>query len=222
MDTLHTDLSAYYTSRAATADRVYAQQERQDDLAILRERVAALVQGRKVLELACGSGYWTAAMAGTADLVLATDNNPLMLKAAQARDLPPQRVKIAQLDAFELDLTSEDLASGYSACFAGFFWAHVKREQQTGLLARMRRIVGKDGLLVLIDDNYLEEDTAPVARTDADGNTYQIETLADGERYEYVKNFPTDSALRKKFAGVAKDIRILRLQHTWLLSCRLK
>ncbi len=76
--------------------------------------------------------------------------------------------------------------------------------------------------MVLIDDNYLEEDTAPVARTDAEGNTYQIETLADGERYEYVKNFPTDSALRKKFAGVAKDIRILRLQHTWLLSCRLK
>ena len=49
-----------------------------------------------------------------------------------------------------------------------------------------------------------------------------METWADGERYEYVKNLPTDSALRKKFAGVAKDIRILRLQHTWLLSCRLK
>lgn len=222
MDTLHTDLSAYYTSRAATCDSVYAQQDRQDEFAVLRERVAALVQGHNVLELACGSGYWTAAMAGSADLVLATDNNPLMLKAAQARDLPPQKVKIAQVDAFEPDLASGDLASGYSACFAGFFWAHVKREQQTEMLARVRRIIGKDGLLVLIDDNYLEEDTAPVARTDAEGNTYQIETLADGERYEYVKNFPTDSALRKKFAGVARDIRVLRLQHTWLLSCRLK
>ncbi|MEO6354507.1 MAG: class I SAM-dependent methyltransferase [Burkholderiaceae bacterium] len=217
MTPLHTDLSAYYTSRAATSDNIYAQPDRQDEFAILRERVAELVRGQKVLELACGRGYWTAAMAGSADFVLATDNNPAMLKAAQARDLPSQKVKIAQIDAFELDL-----ANDYRVCFAGFFWAHVKRELQTELLARVRQIIGKDGLLILIDDNYLEEDTAPVARTDNEGNTYQIETLADGERYEYVKNFPTDSALRKKFAGVAKDIRMLRLQHTWLMSCRLK
>ncbi|MGV8894803.1 MAG: class I SAM-dependent methyltransferase [Burkholderiaceae bacterium] len=220
MTTLHTELSAYYTSLATanhSGDSVYALPDRQHEFAVLRERVAELVQGQKVLELACGSGYWTAVMAGTADFVLATDNIPLMLKAAQARDLPGQKVQIAQIDAFEVDF-----ANDYTACFAGFFWAHVKRELQTDLLARLRKIVGKDGLLILIDDNYLEADTAPVARTDAEGNTYQIETLADGERYEYVKNFPTDSALRKKFAGVAKDIRILRLQHTWLMSCRLK
>lgn len=220
MTTLHTELSAYYTSLATAnqcGDRVYALPDRQHEFAVLRERVAELVQGHKVLELACGSGYWTAAMAGAADFVLATDNNPLMLKAAQARDLPGQKVQIVQIDAFDVDFEND-----YTACFAGFFWAHVKREQQTALLARLRKIVGKEGLLILIDDNYLEADTAPVARTDAEGNTYQIETLADGERYEYVKNFPTDSALRKKFAGVAKDIRILRLQHTWLMSCRLK
>lgn len=221
MSTLHTDLSAYYSSRVATCDTVYAQPDRQEEFALLRERVAALVQGQNVLELACGSGYWTAVLAESAHSVLATDNNPLMLQAAQARDLPQQKVQLARIDAFELDLAS-NLVSNCSACFAGFFWAHVKREQQTELLARVRQAIGKDGLLILIDDNYLEEDTAPVARTDAEGNTYQIETLADGERYEYVKNFPSDSALRKKFSGVARDIRILRLQHSWMLSCRLK
>ncbi|WP_081801488.1 trans-aconitate 2-methyltransferase [Herminiimonas sp. CN] len=221
MSTLHTDLSAYYSSRAATCDNVYAQPDRQEEFALLRERVGALVQGQNVLELACGSGYWTAVLAESAHVVLATDNNPLMLEAAQTRDLPRQKVQLAQIDAFELDLAS-GLASNYSVCFAGFFWAHVRREQQTELLARVRQAIGKDGLLILIDDNYLEEDTAPVARTDAEGNTYQIETLADGERYEYVKNFPSDSALRKKFSGVARDIRILRLQHSWMLSCRLK
>lgn len=217
MSTLHTDLSMYYTNRAVSSDNVYTQSERQQELAILHERVAALVQGQSVLELACGSGYWTAILAESADFVLATDNNPAMLQAAQARNFPPQKVQLAQIDAFALDV-----ASDYTACFAGFFWAHVQRERQTDLLARVRQAVGKDGLLILIDDNYLEADTAPVARTDAEGNTYQIETLANGERYEYVKNFPSDSALRKKFAGFAKDIRILRLQHSWLLSCRLK
>jgi len=72
MSTLHTDLSAYYTSRAAISDNVYAQPDRQQEFAILRERAAALVQGQNVLELACGSGYWTGALAETASFVLAT------------------------------------------------------------------------------------------------------------------------------------------------------
>jgi hypothetical protein len=37
-----------------------------------------------------------------------------------------------------------------------------------------------------------------------------------------MKNFPTDSALRKRLAGHLKDIRIERLEYYWLLSARFK
>lgn len=217
MSTLHTDLESYYTQRADGYDAVYAAAAQQADLAILRERVPAALAGHNVLELACGSAYWTALLAESADFVLATDNNPAMLKAAQQRDLPMGKVQIAQIDALDLQLDG-----GYSACFAGFFWSHIKREDQARFLAGVRQAVGKDGLLVLVDDTYQEHDAAPVARTDAQGNTYQIETLGNGERYEYVKNFPTDSWLRKHLAPAAKEIRILRLEHYWMLTCRLK
>jgi hypothetical protein len=76
-------------------------------------------------------------------------------------------------------------------------------------------------LLVLIDSNYVEGSSTPIAHTDAEGNTYQIRTLA-GERYDVLKNFPTDSALRKRFAAHAREIRVLRMEHFWMLSCRLK
>ena len=37
-----------------------------------------------------------------------------------------------------------------------------------------------------------------------------------------LKNFPSDSHLRKKFAHSAREIRMKRLEYYWLLSCRLK
>jgi hypothetical protein len=85
----------------------------------------------------------------------------------------------------------------------------------------LRRQLGKDALLVMVDDTYVEGSSIPIARTDLDGNTHHIDTL-DGERYEVLKNYPTDSALRKKLAPAVKEIRILRLEHYWMLTGKLK
>ena len=53
------DLLTYYAARAAEYENVYAKPERQSDLARLRETVPAYFVGRRVLEVACGTGYWT-------------------------------------------------------------------------------------------------------------------------------------------------------------------
>ena len=62
----------------------------------------------------------------------------------------------------------------------------------------------------------------PERQEDLEGNTHQFRTTDGGERYEVLKNFPSDSHLRKKFAHSAREIRMKRLEHYWLLSCRLK
>lgn len=212
------DSAAYYARRAGTYEQeVYGRPERQADLALLRERVREALRNHRVLEVACGTGYWTAQLAQSAASVLATDINPEMLEAAQAKGLPVDKARFALADA--LDLQVEGM---FSACFAGFWWSHVKRQDQAGFLEQLRAKLGKDTLLVLLDNVYVEGSNTPVARTDLDGNTYQIRTLSDGERYEVLKNFPTDSALRKKMGAAVKDIRIVRLEHYWMLTCRLK
>ena len=61
-------------------------------------------------------------------------------------------------------------------------------------------------MLVLLDDCYVEGSSETVARTDLEGNTFQIRTAPDGERYEIPKNYPSDSGLRKKLGVVgARD-----------------
>jgi len=82
--------------------------------------------------------------------------------------------------------------------------------------------VAKAAQLIILDDNYVEGLSLPVARTDAQGNTWQLVTTPDGERFELPKSYPTDSSLRKRFANVAREIRVARWDTVWVLTCRLK
>ena len=76
--TVHTDLQAYYAQRAASYEEIYAKPERQTDLAILHQRLRTLFAGQRVLEIACGTGYWTADLAASAAQVLAWLNRGLV------------------------------------------------------------------------------------------------------------------------------------------------
>lgn len=220
-------LVKYYALSAPAYEQVYARPERQDDLEELHEKVLEVLDGHKVLEIACGTGYWTETIADSAASVLATDINPEMLALARQRGLDVSKVQFSLADAFDLpvDIAADagnGVANNFTACFAGFWWSHVKREDQERFLAHLRARLGKDVLLVLIDNTYVEGSSGTIARTDAEGNTYQIRTASDGQRYEVLKNFPSDSTLRKKIGSSVREIRILRLEYYWLLSCRLK
>ncbi len=208
----------FYAKSAANHDRVYDKPERQEDLEELQEQVEGVLEGHRVLELACGTGYWTRFIAEVAEQVVAIDINPEMIAMAKLRQLPEEQVSLRVADAMQLP---DDLGS-FSAVFIGFWWSHIKREEQERFLKQLRARVGKDVLLFMVDDELVEGSSESVARTDAEGNTYQIRQAPDGERYELVKNYPTDSALRKRLAASAKDIRIERQDYYWLLTCRLK
>jgi SAM-dependent methyltransferase len=211
---LHTDPAAYFTARAATYQDVYERPEQREELLLLQDKLAELMEGHAVLEVGCGTGYWTRQLAEVAESVTAVDSNAAML--AVARQGGDDGIEWVQGDA--CDLPASD---AYTACFGGFWWSHLPREQQAAWLSGLQKKLGKDTLLVLIDNNYVEGSSTPIAHTDAEGNTFQIRALA-GERYDVMKNFPTDSALRKRFADHAREIRVKRTEHFWILSCRLK
>jgi ubiquinone/menaquinone biosynthesis C-methylase UbiE len=205
----------YYAKSAASDGQHYDAAGLQDELAQLRGRVQELLRGHTVLELACGGGYWTAAIAQVCDTLLATDVNPGLIELARQR-LSHDAVRWSVVDA--LDIPAE--LGEFSAVFIGFLWSNLVRDEQERLLAQLRKRVGKDVLLVMLDDVQAEEES--VARTDMQGNTFQIFVSPDGERYELPKNFPSDSALRKRLSPAVREIKIERTEHYWLATCRLK
>ena len=208
----------YYAKMAEQHDVVYELEEREDDQEELCDHVAEALAGHIVLELACGTGFWTEIASETALSIVATDINPNLIELARTRGLPEEQVTFRVADAYNLP---DDLGE-FTAILVGFWWSHVARADQEKLLAHWRANFGKDIMIVLLDDTYVEGISDTVARTDLEGNTYQIKTAPDGMRYEIPKNYPSDSALRKKLASSVREIKIVRLEHFWMLRARLK
>ena len=79
------EMIAYYAQRAAEYERTYEIPRWQDDLAWIRTRMPAFFAGRRVLEVACGTGYWTSVAAERAKSVHASDVNDDTLALARAK-----------------------------------------------------------------------------------------------------------------------------------------
>jgi demethylmenaquinone methyltransferase/2-methoxy-6-polyprenyl-1,4-benzoquinol methylase len=209
-------LVEYYAQRAAEYERIYAKPERQADLATLRSHATHLLAGHDVLELACGTGYWTFLLASVVRSILATDVSQEALTVARAKTYPAGRVTFAHLDAYH----PAGAPGRFTAAFAGFWWSHVPRERLAAFLNALHRRLGAGALVIFLDNRYVTGSSTPVSRTDERGNTYQMRALADGRTYEVLKNFPAPAELLDALAGAATDSSLTELQYYWLLSYR--
>lgn len=205
-------LRGYYAARAPEYDRVYDKPERRADHAAIREWLPPMFAGRRVLEIACGTGYWTQFIAPLAGAIVAIDAAPETLAVARARRLP-SHVSFVVGDAFDL---APELGS-FVAAFAGFWFSHVAKRRQRefldGLHARLRR----GALVVLLDNLYVEGSSTPIAGRDANGDTWQVRTLQDGTAFDVLKNFPTEQEMRAAIDGSAALPAFVRWQHYWAL-----
>lgn len=218
---MSTGTEEYYRARAREYDQVYEKPERQADLARMRAWLVPELRGRRVLEVATGTGYWTAVYADQAESVLATDASAEPLAVARGRRAWPDTVRFALADAF-------DLADhrGFSAAFAGFFWSHVPLAQLDGFLAGLAGRLDCPATLVFADNRYVAGSNHPVSRRDPDGNTYQRRRLADGSSWEVLKNFPSPAEVRARLAGLAQSdpdqITVTEFSYYWTAVCALR
>ena len=212
------NLTAYYAKRAAEYERIYSKPERQADLASLRSRIAALLAGRSVLEVACGTGYWTEVIALHARSVTAIDYVEETLAIARSKKYPPNRVEFAQGDAYALP----DFGRRHDSLFTGFWWSHVTRARLDAFLAGVARVLAPGAIVVFLENRYVEGSSTPISRRDADGNTYQSRKLDDGTTHEVLKNFPTERELIERASAHGQEARVEWLEYYWLLVYRTK
>ena len=212
---MSSSLLSYYTKRADEYERIYQKPERQADLTVLKQYLQDALVGHDVLELACGTGYWTAAYAPVAASVLATDLSPEVLAIAEQKAYPPGRVRFARCDAYDLT----EIAGSFTALFAGFWWSHVPRQRLGGFLRQLHRRLAPGTRCVFCDNRYVPGSSTPVHRQDHEGNGYQLRRLQDGTEYQVLKNFPTTQEIRTILqAEAAVDVRTTELTYYWCVS----
>ncbi len=208
------ELELYYTQRANEYEDIYKRPERQKDLRSLEPLIGSLFRDRHVLEIACGTGYWTQYIAKNASSIVATDISKEVLNLAKSRNYQSCSVTFQETDAYSLEKVGDNLSAG----FCGFWWSHVPITRQTEFLKIFHSKLNSDALVVMIDNNYVEGSSSPVSRRDEEGNTYQIRKLKDGARYEVLKNFPGEDELRNSFEKVGENVRITKLAYYWILQ----
>lgn len=210
---MNTDLIAYYKDRAKEYENIYLKPERQDEIKTATILFKSLFADKTVFEIACGTGFWTEKIAETAASVFATDINKSVIEVAEQKSFSKKNVTFDLADIFDLSIKSK-----YQSLFGGFIWSHIKLHDLDKFIEAVNTSILPGSTVVFIDNNFVEGSNHPITNTDIDGNTFQTRKLADGTTHLVLKNFPTESFLRKKFADIVTDLKFINLKYYWILT----
>lgn len=173
-------------------------------------RMREAMRGRRVLEVACGSGWATRLVAQVAEGVVASDLSPARLALARSRSGTGDKVRFVQADAYALD----EIAGVFDAVLAIAWFAHVPRDRHAAFLQGLHQRVGKGGVVFLADERYNKG--APRTYPSCD-DTYELRQLVDGSQYAIIDNKFDEQELRRIFAPRAYGLEVhLGAEYWWL------
>jgi demethylmenaquinone methyltransferase/2-methoxy-6-polyprenyl-1,4-benzoquinol methylase len=210
------EMTAYYARRAAEYERVYAGPRWQDDLAVLRPRVADFAADRLVLEVACGTGFWTERAAERARAVHATDLNEDTLALARSKTYAAP-VTFERRDAYAP--AAPEAPPRFDAGLAGLWLSHVDLARMDEFLRAFHSHLAPGARVLMFDERATEErPNPPASRTDRAGNRYEMRRLLDGERFEILKNLFDGARLEALVRPHAATVHCRALRYFWLLE----
>jgi 2-polyprenyl-3-methyl-5-hydroxy-6-metoxy-1,4-benzoquinol methylase len=210
---MNKNLVDYYKERAKEYEKIYDKPERKEEIDRATKILQDIFFDKEVLELACGTGYWTERIAKTATSILATDINEAVIDIARRKIFPRASVNFRVEDIF--NLTPE---CKYDNLFAGFIWSHIRLQDLDNFLSIVHKCVNRGGTVVFMDNNHVADSSRPITETDKHNNTYQLRQLENGKVYLVLKNFPTQELIKKALGNKAGDITFHDLKYYWLVT----
>lgn len=202
---------AYYEARAPEYDDWFFRRGRYDRGPAATERWFAEVEearralarvdwrGRHILELAPGTGLWTAWLLDQGARVTAVEGSPAMVEVLRARVGDAVEVRVADLFEWTPDRP-------YDGVFFGFFLSHVPRER----LEPFWHLVGAargDGPVGFIDSLRSESSTA-ADHVLPEGDV-MTRRLNDGREFEIVKTFLTPGEVAADAARAGLTVAVM-------------
>ena len=196
----------YYRARAGEYDEWFLRQGRYDrgaehraawfdEVAVVERALAEEIEGRRILELACGTGLWTRHLAGADRQVVAVDASSEVIAINRAR-VASGAVHYVIGDIFALPL-----AERFDMVFFGFWLSHVPETHFSRFWQSVRRLLPPGGRVFLVDSLLEPESTArDHDRLSTSGIVRR--KLNDGRLFEVVKLFHDPADLERRLSDL--------------------
>jgi demethylmenaquinone methyltransferase/2-methoxy-6-polyprenyl-1,4-benzoquinol methylase len=188
---------AYYRRRAGEYDATSY-----GDVEAARQRIARIVAemgpAGRVLEIACGTGMWTPALAAHAATVTAIDTAPEVIEIAR------ERVVDAHFEV--ADVFSWTPGTRFDVIFFSAWLSHVPRRRFDEFWRRVGDLLAEGGRVLFVDEPVEEQ----AKESYVEGRDEIVERrLNDGTTFRIVKNFldPDDLTRRLDDLGWSCTIR---------------
>lgn len=176
-----------------------------DAFAPAKAMLKELGQFDQVLELACGTGFWTETLLQMGRAVTASDAAPEMLEIARKR-LGEDRIMYQQADLFHWEPAQE-----YDLVFFANWLSHVPPELLDDFLNKVCRAVRAGGQIAIVDQHAPSDDDKNVAKADV----YATRPLSDGLEFTIVKAFYDLTELEKKLERLGFEVRTIKFTDTF-------
>lgn len=209
---MNTDIVSYYKNRVKEYEKLYFKPERQEDLKSAATILQEIFAGKQVLEIACGTGYWTEKIAGTATSVFATDINESVIDIARRKDFSGKQVSFGIEDIHNFSDNRK-----WGSLFGGFIWSHILLQDLDKFLSTVNNLVYPGGTVVFMDNHFVEGSNHPITERDEHGNSFQTRKLEDHTTHLVLKNFPTEIFLQQKLKGISGAFSFFNLTYYWIM-----
>ncbi|MEZ5360457.1 MAG: class I SAM-dependent methyltransferase [Candidatus Zixiibacteriota bacterium] len=187
----------YYQKRAREYDKIYFRNDslRQAEIHYLYALSRRVLVGRDILDIACGTGFWTRIVSDAVQSVIGLDINSGTLEVAR------EKTYRCPVDFIEGDfLNIGQLPKKVNGLLATFVMSHIKRQDYGALKETIARHVPPGSPIFFCDNNLICE-VKPELIPDEEGiNTYKKRILENGEEYTILKNYFEADELKSIFS----------------------
>jgi 2-polyprenyl-3-methyl-5-hydroxy-6-metoxy-1,4-benzoquinol methylase len=205
-DEVLADQVDYYRRRASEYDMTAY-----GDVTGARARIARLVAEMRpvgtVLEIACGTGLWTEALAGWADTVTAID------AALEAVAIARDRVRSANVSFKVADVFSWDPGAHFDMIFFSAWLSHVPASRFGQFWQLLGNLLAGNGRVLFIDEHVDERGKEAYVA----GRDEVVERrLRDGSTFRVIKNFVNPEEMEFRLRRLGWDCAIRRDGNDWV------
>lgn len=213
-------MEEYYSKRSKEYEDIYFRKDsvRQREQAEIKEDMSNIFRGRDVLEIACGTGYWTEIIVEVANTLLATDISEEMLHETVKKFTHKKAIKFQQVDAYKLN----NIKQIFNAGCANFWFSHIPKSKLKHFLDGFHKKLEKKSIVFMADNMYIHGIGGELITKPFEEDTYKLRELSNGEKYEVLKNYYNEEELKDIFSEYSDNLQVKIGECFWWVCYNVK